>query len=167
MVFVAGHHIKRHIGLSLLHHIKQIFDKPLENINILCDADIIHSLGMVRAKPGSHSPGKQHCANLSLPDRFQSLFFIFLMLRFDLRQLHGCKGRDLSPDGSALMILHGSQDSEIRILYLGKQKLLLLLCQFLIISKNMLLPCPVQLFLCLIKIHGSFLSFCFQICLST
>ena len=65
------------------------------------------------------------------------------------------------------MILYGSQDSEIRILYLGKQKLLLLLCQFLIISKNMLLPCPVQLFLCLIKIHGSFLSFRFQICLST
>ena len=57
MVFLACHHIEGNPRPRLVHNIHQILNQTLKNKNILCQADIINTLGRVGAKSGSHAAG--------------------------------------------------------------------------------------------------------------
>ena len=69
MILVTGHNIKRNVYSGFLHDIHQIFNKTLEDINLLCETNIKHSLWIIGSQPGPHSTCKQYRANLALTDR--------------------------------------------------------------------------------------------------
>ena len=95
VVFLAGHDIERYPCTRLFHHIHQVVDQALKNIQRFCDADVKHSLRLVKAKACSLTAGKQDGAHFLGTESFQTERFELIVTRFDFRELHGAQRFDL------------------------------------------------------------------------
>ena len=87
VIFLACHNVKGNPHTSLVLHLHEIFNQLLEDIEILRDSDIIHSLRLIKAKSGTLSPCQKNCTNLSCtqclnPDSSKFLSSIFNFRKF-------------------------------------------------------------------------------------
>ena len=98
VVFVAGHYIKGDKCLCLLHYLHQVFYQPLKNIYLFGNANIVHSLGVIGAKPSPHAACQQHSPYLPLPDGIKPQGPEPPFLMADLGKLHG-RQRGNNPPG--------------------------------------------------------------------
>ena len=158
MVLVAGHHEEMDPCVRLAHHLHQVVHQALEYIEFPGDADVIHALGVVRAKPGAHAPCQQHRGHLARPDGFDSGGGEGFPVGLDLRKLHGRKGSDDAPLQQLLLMLAGVQDVHVGAPYLLQQRRLSGRGQLVVVFQDMLLTVLFQFLLCLCQCDAHFSS---------
>ena len=164
MILLACHDIQWDPAFRFPDHIHQVLDQPLENIYLFRDTNIVHSLGIVRAKPGSHATRKKHSSDLSFPDHLKATGSEPFFLCFNLRQLHGCQRGDHSPFILGCCFPSTDQNRKVSLINLSKECLLLLFRQFVIIHKDMLLSIAFQFrkgFLIIHSVPPVFYTFCY------
>ena len=126
MVFLAGHNKQMNPSIRRPHHTHQIIDQAFKNIELSCNAYVIHALRIFGAKTSAHAPRKQDSPRLSGPDCLHSCLGKSIPVCFDLFQLHSRQRSDNASLNQLFPVPAGFQNPHIRNFNLVKQFLLFL-----------------------------------------